>query len=66
MLAHSRSGAGRNRTAQRADRRWQRQRARAVDVQINRLRRKIEREPGQSPYSCRRLRGIGYRLVASP
>jgi two-component system phosphate regulon response regulator OmpR len=35
---------------------------RAVDVQINRLRRKIERNPA-SPLYVQTVRGIGYRLV---
>jgi two-component system phosphate regulon response regulator OmpR len=38
---------------------------RAVDVQINRLRRKIERNP-TDPAFLRTVRGIGYRLVATP
>jgi two-component system phosphate regulon response regulator OmpR len=38
---------------------------RAVDVQINRLRRKIERDP-TDPVYLRTVRGIGYRLVATP
>jgi len=38
---------------------------RAVDVQINRLRRKIERDPA-SPLFVQTVRGIGYRLVTSP
>ena len=38
---------------------------RAVDVQINRLLRKIERDP-TSPLFLQAVRGIGYRLVASP
>jgi two-component system phosphate regulon response regulator OmpR len=38
---------------------------RAVDVQINRLRRKIERDPA-SPLFLQAVRGIGYRLVATP
>lgn len=38
---------------------------RAVDVQINRLRRKIERDPA-NPLFIQAVRGIGYRLVASP
>ena len=38
---------------------------RAVDVQINRLRRKIERDPA-NPLLVQTVRGIGYRLVASP
>jgi len=37
---------------------------RAVDVQINRLRRKIERDPA-SPLIVQTVRGIGYRLVVS-
>jgi len=37
---------------------------RAVDVQINRLRRKIERDPG-NPLYVQTVRGIGYRLVTS-
>jgi two-component system, OmpR family, phosphate regulon response regulator OmpR len=35
---------------------------RAVDVQINRLRRKIERNPA-NPLFVQTVRGIGYRLV---
>jgi two-component system phosphate regulon response regulator OmpR len=35
---------------------------RAVDVQINRLRRKIERSPA-NPLYVQTVRGIGYRLV---
>jgi two-component system phosphate regulon response regulator OmpR len=38
---------------------------RAVDVQINRLRRKIERDP-TDPVFLRTVRGIGYRLMATP
>jgi two-component system, OmpR family, phosphate regulon response regulator OmpR len=38
---------------------------RAVDVQVNRLRRKIERDP-TNPLIVQTVRGIGYRLVASP
>lgn len=38
---------------------------RAVDVQINRLRRKIEADPA-NPLFLQAARGIGYRLVASP
>ena len=38
---------------------------RAVDVQINRLRRKIERDPAK-PLFLQAVRGVGYRLVASP
>ena len=38
---------------------------RAVDVQINRLRRKLERDP-TSPLFLQAVRGIGYRLVSSP
>jgi two-component system phosphate regulon response regulator OmpR len=38
---------------------------RAVDVQINRLRRKIERDPAD-PLIVQTVRGIGYRLVVSP
>ncbi len=37
---------------------------RAVDVQINRLRRKIERNPA-NPLFVQTVRGIGYRLVIS-
>ena len=37
---------------------------RAVDVQINRLRRKIERDPA-NPLFMQTVRGIGYRLVTS-
>ena len=38
---------------------------RAVDVQVNRLRRKIERDPA-NPLFLQAVRGIGYRLVAAP
>jgi two-component system phosphate regulon response regulator OmpR len=38
---------------------------RAVDVQVNRLRRKIERNPA-NPLLVQTVRGIGYRLVTSP
>lgn len=38
---------------------------RAVDVQINRLRRKIERDPA-NPLFVQTVRGVGYRLVATP
>src|SRR6478752_4747709 len=37
---------------------------RAVDVQINRLRRKIERNPA-NPLYVQTVRGIGYRLVTA-
>jgi two-component system phosphate regulon response regulator OmpR len=37
---------------------------RAVDVQINRLRRKVERDPA-NPMIIQTVRGVGYRLVAS-
>ncbi len=37
---------------------------RAVDVQINRLRRKIEKNPA-NPLYVQTVRGIGYRLVTS-
>jgi two-component system phosphate regulon response regulator OmpR len=38
---------------------------RAVDVQVNRLRRKIERDP-TNPLFVQTVRGIGYRLVITP
>jgi two-component system, OmpR family, phosphate regulon response regulator OmpR len=38
---------------------------RAVDVQINRLRRKIERDPA-NPMIVQTVRGVGYRLITSP
>ena len=38
---------------------------RAVDVQINRLRRKIERDPA-NPMLIQTVRGLGYRLVTTP
>jgi two-component system phosphate regulon response regulator OmpR len=38
---------------------------RAVDVQVNRLRRKIERNPA-NPLFVQTVRGVGYRLVTSP
>ena len=37
---------------------------RAVDVQVNRLRRKIERDPA-NPLLVQTVRGIGYRLVTT-
>ncbi len=37
---------------------------RAVDVQVNRLRRKIEKNPA-NPLIVQTVRGIGYRLVVS-
>lgn len=38
---------------------------RAVDVQVNRLRRKLERDPA-NPIYLQTVRGIGYRLVVTP
>jgi two-component system phosphate regulon response regulator OmpR len=38
---------------------------RAVDVQINRLRRKIEKDPADPVY-LRTVRGVGYRLLVTP
>jgi two-component system phosphate regulon response regulator OmpR len=38
---------------------------RAVDVQINRLRRKVEQDPA-NPLYIQTVRGIGYRLVCTP
>ena len=38
---------------------------RAVDVQVNRLRRKIEHDPA-NPLLVQTVRGIGYRLVTMP
>jgi two-component system phosphate regulon response regulator OmpR len=38
---------------------------RAVDVQVNRLRRKIERDPA-NPQFIQTIRGIGYRLLVTP
>jgi two-component system, OmpR family, phosphate regulon response regulator OmpR len=37
---------------------------RAVDVQVNRLRRKIERDPA-NPLIVQTVRGVGYRLVVA-
>jgi two-component system, OmpR family, phosphate regulon response regulator OmpR len=37
---------------------------RTVDVQVNRLRRKIERDPS-NPLIVQTVRGVGYRLVAT-
>jgi two-component system phosphate regulon response regulator OmpR len=37
---------------------------RAVDVQINRLRRKVERDPA-NPLLVQTVRGVGYRLVTT-
>jgi len=38
---------------------------RTVDVQVNRLRRKIENDPA-NPLIVQTVRGVGYRLVATP
>jgi two-component system phosphate regulon response regulator OmpR len=38
---------------------------RAVDVQVNRLRRKIERNPA-NPLVVQTVRGVGYRLMVAP
>jgi two-component system phosphate regulon response regulator OmpR len=38
---------------------------RTVDVQVNRLRRKIERDPA-NPLHLQTVRGIGYRLLVDP
>ena len=38
---------------------------RAVDVQVNRLRRKIEKDPANPAY-VQTARGVGYRLVVAP
>lgn len=38
---------------------------RAIDVQINRLRRKIEKDPADPVY-LRTVRGVGYRLLVTP
>lgn len=38
---------------------------RAVDVQVNRLRRKVERDPA-NPLHVQTVRGVGYRLVVTP
>jgi two-component system, OmpR family, phosphate regulon response regulator OmpR len=38
---------------------------RTVDVQVNRLRRKIEHDPA-NPLVVQTVRGVGYRLVVSP
>jgi two-component system phosphate regulon response regulator OmpR len=38
---------------------------RTVDVQVNRLRRKIEADPA-NPHFLRTVRGLGYRLVVAP
>ncbi|HEX8280260.1 MAG TPA: response regulator transcription factor [Chthoniobacterales bacterium] len=38
---------------------------RAVDVQVNRLRRKIEHDP-TNPFIVQTVRGIGYRLMVTP
>ncbi|MDX5593920.1 response regulator [Pseudovibrio sp. SPO723] len=35
---------------------------RTVDVQVNRLRRKIEEDPG-NPFYLQTVRGVGYRLI---
>ena len=38
---------------------------RAVDVQVNRLRRKIESDPANPAY-LQTVRGLGYRLLLDP
>jgi two-component system phosphate regulon response regulator OmpR len=38
---------------------------RAVDVQVNRLRRKIEHDPA-NPLIVQTVRGVGYRLMVAP
>ena len=38
---------------------------RAVDMQVKRLRRKIEHDPA-NPLLVQTVRGIGYRLVTTP
>jgi two-component system, OmpR family, phosphate regulon response regulator OmpR len=38
---------------------------RAVDVQVNRLRRKVEQDPA-NPLLIQTVRGVGYRLVTTP
>ena len=38
---------------------------RAIDVQINRLRRKLEEDPAEPKY-LQTMRGQGYRLLADP
>jgi len=38
---------------------------RTVDVQVNRLRRKVETDPA-NPLFVQTVRGVGYRLVAAP
>ena len=47
-------------------RRWpgpaRRRQERTVDVQVNRLRRKIERDPA-NPLHLQTVRGAGYRLL---
>ena len=54
---------GRDRAARQADRRpTVRAGERTVDVQINRLRRKIETDPA-NPLYLQTVRGIGYRLA---
>ena len=56
---------GRDRAAHGARGQWRTVNERAVDVQVNRLRRKIERDP-TNPLIVQTVRGIGYRLVVSP
>ncbi|MCB1478491.1 MAG: response regulator transcription factor [Tepidamorphaceae bacterium] len=50
-----------NETVSRLDLAGEEVSERAVDVQINRLRRKIEKDPG-NPLILQTVRGIGYRL----
>ena len=39
---------------------------RAVDVQVNRLRRKIESDPASPAFISRPCEGSGYRLLLDP
>ncbi len=65
MLRVLAARAGRDRAAAGSRRARHAASERAVDVQINRLRRKIEKNPTNPAY-LRTVRGIGYRLVATP
>ena len=65
MLRVLAGGAGRDRAAHGAGGNGGGANERAVDVQVNRLRRKIEHDPA-NPLFVQTVRGIGYRLVVAP
>ena len=65
MLPILSASPGRNGAAHGAGRLRRIVNERAVDVQVNRLRRKIERDPA-NPLIVQTVRGIGYRLMVTP